>query len=61
MYYVWERLEMRTKFWSGNQKGREIGIDVREMGWKGVEWMDLAQDRDYWWALVNTVTNPPVP
>jgi hypothetical protein len=33
-----------------------IKIDLREIGWSGVEWIDLAQDRDQWRALVNTVT-----
>jgi hypothetical protein len=32
--------------------------DVREIGWGNVEWIQLAQDRDQWWALVNTVINP---
>jgi hypothetical protein len=27
------------------------------MGWDGVGWIDLAQDRDQWRALVNTVMN----
>jgi hypothetical protein len=29
----------------------------REVGWEGIDWCDLAQDRDRWWALVNAVTN----
>jgi hypothetical protein len=29
----------------------------RETGWGGVDWIDLAQDRDRWRALVNTVMN----
>jgi hypothetical protein len=32
-------------------------MDLREMEWKGVDWMHLAQDRDQWRALVNTVMN----
>jgi hypothetical protein len=32
-------------------------IDLREIGWDGTDWIDLAQDRDQWWALVNTVVN----
>jgi hypothetical protein len=32
-----------------------IKIHLREIGWDGVDWIDLAQDRDYWRALVNTV------
>jgi hypothetical protein len=34
-----------------------IKIDLREIGWDGVDWMDLAQDRDQRRALVNTVMN----
>jgi hypothetical protein len=29
--------------------------DLREIGWEGVDWMHLAQDRDQWRAAVNTV------
>jgi hypothetical protein len=32
-----------------------IITDLKEMGWDGMEWIDLAQDRDQWRALVNTV------
>jgi hypothetical protein len=38
-----------------------IKIDVREIGWDGMNWFDLAQDRDRWRALVNTVMNLRVP
>jgi hypothetical protein len=30
---------------------------LREIGWGGVSWIDLAQDRDQWRAHVNTVMN----
>jgi hypothetical protein len=33
-----------------------IKMDLREM-----DWIDLAQDRDQWWALVNTIMNLQVP
>jgi hypothetical protein len=32
-----------------------IRMDLRETGWGGVEWIHLAQDRDWWQAVVNTV------
>jgi hypothetical protein len=32
-----------------------IKMDLREIGWNGVDWIDMAQDRDQWRALVNTV------
>jgi hypothetical protein len=34
-----------------------IKMDLREIGWDGVDWIDMAQDRDQWRALVNTVLN----
>jgi hypothetical protein len=38
-----------------------IKMDLREIGWDGVDWIDMAQDRDHWRALVNTVVNLRVP
>jgi hypothetical protein len=34
-----------------------IKIGLREIGWDGVDWIDLAQDRDRWRDLVITVMN----
>jgi hypothetical protein len=36
-------------------------IDLREIGWDGMDWIDLAQDGDQWRALVNAVLNLRVP
>jgi hypothetical protein len=41
-----------TRRWVDN-----IKMDLGEIGWDGVDWVDLAQDRDQWRALVNTVMN----
>jgi hypothetical protein len=35
----------------------EIRMDLRETGWGSIDWIKLAQDRDRWRALVNTVMN----
>jgi hypothetical protein len=35
----------------------DIETDLREIGWSGMDWIDLAQDRDQQMALVNTVMN----
>jgi hypothetical protein len=38
-----------------------IKTDLREIGWGGMDWIDLAQARDQWRALVNTVMDLRVP
>jgi hypothetical protein len=38
-----------------------IKMDLRETGWDGMDWIDLAEDRDQWMALVNAVMNLRVP
>jgi hypothetical protein len=40
------------RWWVGN-----IKMDLREIEWGGMDWMDLAQDTDRWRVLVNTVMN----
>jgi hypothetical protein len=39
----------------------EIKMELRETGWDDMDWIDLAQDRDQWRPLVNTVLNLRVP
>jgi hypothetical protein len=63
------RREMHIGFVERNQEGKRplrrprsrwednIRMDLREIGWGGIDWIDLAQDRDKWRALVNTVMN----
>ena len=41
--------EMRRR-WEDN-----IKMDPQEVGWGDMEWLDLAQERDRWRALVNAV------
>jgi hypothetical protein len=38
-----------------------IKIDLKEIGWGGMDWIDLTQERDQWRALVNTVMDLRVP
>jgi hypothetical protein len=38
-----------------------IKMDLRETGYCGMDWTHLAQDKDQWWALVNTTMNFRVP
>jgi hypothetical protein len=48
----------------GKRSLEDLGVDgriilelIRKTGWKGVDWIHVAQDRDQWRALVNTVMN----
>jgi hypothetical protein len=49
-------LRRRGRGWVDN-----IKMDLRGVRWGGMDWIDLAQDRDRWRALVNTVMNLGVP
>ena len=62
-----------TGCWWGKSEGKRplgrprrrwednIKMDLQEVGGSRGEWMELAQDRDGWWALVGTVRNFRVP
>jgi hypothetical protein len=55
------------KVWMGKPEGKRplgrsrrrwedgIRMDLREIGWGSLDWIQLAQDRDRFWPLVNTV------
>jgi hypothetical protein len=47
----------RRPLWRPRRKWEGLG----EIGWDGMAWIDLAQDRDQWRALLNAVMNLPVP
>jgi hypothetical protein len=49
-------LGRRRRRWVNN-----IKKNLREVGWGGTDWIDLAQDRDQWRALVNMLMNLRVP
>ena len=36
-------------------------MDLQEVGCGGMDWMDMALDRDRWWALANAIMNLRVP
>jgi hypothetical protein len=43
-----------------HKRVNNIKMDLREIGWCVMDWIDLAQDRDQRRALVNTVLNFPI-
>jgi len=66
------RGEVCTGFWWRNEGKRPLGrpsrrwkdnitMDLQEVGCGGMDWIDLAQDRDRWRAFVNAVMNLRVP
>ena len=73
MWRIWGRGEVCTGFWWGNRRERDHWGDpdvdgriilrgiFRKFGRGFGDWMELAQDRDRWRALVSTVMNLRVP
>jgi hypothetical protein len=71
MWHVWGRGEAFRGFWWGNLMGPlgrprhrwedSIKMDLQELECGGMDWIDLAQDRDRWWAVVNAAMNLRVP
>jgi hypothetical protein len=64
---------MHIGYWWESQKERDHQEDqdigewtilkwiIREIGWDSMDWIELAQDRDHWRALLNTLMNLRVP
>jgi hypothetical protein len=64
--------KVHTEFWLKPEERRTLGrprrrwednieMDLEEGGWGGMDWIDLAQDRNSWRVLVNAVMNLWVP
>jgi hypothetical protein len=51
-----DHLEDLRRRWEDN-----IKMDLQEVGWGGMDWIDMARDRDRWRAVVNAVMNLRVP
>ena len=73
MQHVWGRGEVYTGIWCGNLRGKgplgrirhrwedNITMDLQEVRYGGMDWTDLAQERDGWQALVNVIMTLWVP
>jgi hypothetical protein len=67
------RRGMHIGYWWSIQKERRplgrprlrwvvnIKMDLREIRWDGMDWIDLVQNRDQWRALINAIMNLRVP
>jgi hypothetical protein len=72
MYHEGGRSGMHIEYWWESRRKRpherprrrwadNIEMDLREIGRNGMDWIDIAQDRDQWKARVNMVMNLRVP
>jgi hypothetical protein len=68
MQHDWGRRGIRIGYWFQNRRERprrrwvdNIRMDLGEVVWVDVNWIGLAQDRNRWRALVNSVLNLRVP
>jgi hypothetical protein len=60
--YWWEsRKERTTRNTKSHRWVYNIKMDLREIGWGGMDWIDLIQVRDQWRALVNMVMYLRIP
>jgi hypothetical protein len=60
--YWWKKSEGKRPLGRSRRKWMDnIKMDLREIEWNGVDWIDMAQDRDQGSALVNTVLKLRVP
>jgi hypothetical protein len=66
MWHAWERKGICIRFWCKRQRERYhleaqgvdgTRMDLSEIGWGSVDWIQLAQERDRWRAVVSTVMN----
>jgi hypothetical protein len=53
---MWPPLRRPRYRWKDN-----IKMDIREVRWWDMDWINLGEDRDKWWALVKMVMNLRVP
>jgi hypothetical protein len=58
---VWKPVAKRPMGRIRHRWENNIKMELKEVGCGGMDWIELAQDRDRWWALVNAIMNLRVP
>jgi hypothetical protein len=62
MGFWWGNLRGKRPFGRPRQRWKDnIKVDLHEVGCGGMDWIELAEDRGRWWALVNVEMNHQVP
>jgi hypothetical protein len=56
--YWWETQKERDHWEYQDAGGLTILIWILEIGWDGMDWVDVVQDRDQWRPLVNVINEP---
>ena len=60
--FWWDDLEVRRPLGRPRRRWEDnIKMDLQEVGCRSMDWIDVAQDRDSWRALVNAVMNLRIP
>jgi len=60
--FLWGNLREKRPLGRPKRKWEDnIKMDLQEVRCGGIDWIELAQDRDRWWTLVNAVINLRVP
>jgi hypothetical protein len=49
------------KLWETDSVDLDTDRIIKEVGFEAMDWINLAQERDTWWALVKIVMHPLVP
>jgi hypothetical protein len=60
-YKILARKSQGKRLLGRPRRKRDIRIDSKKIGWEGVDWIHLPQDREQWQAVVNMVMNLQVP
>jgi len=73
MWHVWRQIRGAYKVLVGRTEAKKplgrtsgrwdynIKLHLRQVGWRGMEWTDMADDSESWWSFANTVMNVRAP